>query len=87
MRAQVLAGQIYARDSAHGRAYDYGQGLAIGLGVQDVNAWPDLLASVTAEDIEAVARELLTSTASVTGWLLPPAMAEAEHLPTTEAAE
>ncbi len=80
VRAQVQANQIYARDSAHGRAYDYGQGLAIGLGVEDVNAWPDLLAEVSAEAVEAAARELLTSTARVTGWLLPAAQ-KTETLP------
>ncbi len=87
VRAQVHANQIYARDSAHGRAYDYGQGLAIGLGVADVNAWPDLLAEVGADEVEAVARELLTSTATVTGWLLPPQQAAAEGLPAAPEAE
>ena len=71
VRATLHAAQIYARDSAHGRAYDYGQGLAIGLDVADVNAWPDLLTDISAEEVEAVARDLLTSTARVTGWLLP----------------
>ena len=81
VRAQVHASQIYARDSAHARAYDYGQGLAIGLGVADVNVWPDLLVEVGADEIEAMARQLLTSTATVSGSLLPPGQAAAEGLP------
>ncbi|MFI0396514.1 M16 family metallopeptidase [Paracoccus jiaweipingae] len=71
VKTQIRAAQVYARDSAHGRAYDYGQGLAIGLTVQDVNDWPELLAAVTPDDIRAAARDLLTSKASVTGWLYP----------------
>ena len=77
VRAKLYAAQIYARDSAHGRAYEYGQGLAIGLSVADVNAWPDLLTDISAEEVEAVAQDLLTSTARVTGWLLPPETAAA----------
>lgn len=71
VRMAIKAERIYDRDSAHGRAYDYGQGLATGLTVEDVNAWPDLLAAVTAEDVRAVAAELVASPATVTGWLIP----------------
>lgn len=71
VKTRIRAAQIYARDSAHGRAYDYGQGLATGLTIEDVNDWPDILASVTADDVSKAARDLLSSKASVTGWLLP----------------
>lgn len=71
VKTRIRAGQIYARDSAHGRAYDYGQGLSIGLSIQDVNDWPDILAAVTAKDVRQAAADLLDSTATVTGWLLP----------------
>lgn len=71
VKTRIRAAQIYARDSAHGRAYDYGQGLATGLTIEDVNDWPDVLASVTAEDVSKVAQRLLNSKATVTGWLLP----------------
>ncbi|RJL04799.1 insulinase family protein [Paracoccus aestuarii] len=71
VKTRIRAAQIYARDSAHGRAYDYGQGLATSLTVQDVNDWPDILAQVTAEDVMAAARDVLTTRGSVTGWLLP----------------
>ena len=84
VRATLHAAQIYAGDSAHGRAYDYGQGLAIGLSVEDVNTWPDLLTEISAEEVEAVTAELLTSTATVTGWLLP---ADTDPDPAQEDAE
>lgn len=71
VKTQLRADRIYARDSAHGRAYDYGQGLSVGLDIEDVNDWPDVLAAVTAEDVRAAAEKLLGSTAVVTGWLLP----------------
>ena len=71
VKTRIRAAQIYARDSAHGRAYDYGQGLATGLTVEDVNDWPDILAAVTAEDVSQAAEQVLNSTANVTGWLLP----------------
>ena len=75
VKTRIRAARVYSQDSAHGRAYDYGQGLATGLGIEDVNDWPDILAAVTAEDVARVARQVLTSKASVTGWLLPAAPA------------
>ncbi|ATQ54971.1 M16 family metallopeptidase [Paracoccus yeei] len=71
VKTQIGAARVYAQDSAHGRAYDYGQGLSVGLTVQDVNDWPDILAAVTPDDIVSAARLVLDSRASVTGWLLP----------------
>lgn len=71
VKTQIRADRIYAQDSAHGRAYDYGQGLSIGLTVEDVNDWPDILAAVTPDDIRAAAKLVLGNPATVTGWLLP----------------
>lgn len=77
VRTQLEAARVYRQDSAHGRAYDYGQGLTTTLTIEDVNVWPDLLAAVTAEEVQEAARSLLRSTATVTGWLLPAEAAEA----------
>ncbi|WP_313136283.1 M16 family metallopeptidase [Paracoccus jeotgali] len=71
VKTQLRAAQIYQQDSAHGRAYRYGQGLATGLTIEDVNDWPDLLDQVTEADVMDAARLVLDSTATVTGWLLP----------------
>lgn len=84
VRTQLRAARIYQQDSAHGRAYDYGQGLSTSLTIEDVNDWPDLLAEVTAEEVQQAARELLSSTATVTGWLMPADPAAAPD-PTTAA--
>ncbi|MDM7255949.1 MAG: pitrilysin family protein [Paracoccus sp. (in: a-proteobacteria)] len=70
IKTQIRAAEVYARDSAHARAYDYGQGLATGLTIQDIEDWPAILAAVTAEDVRAAAA-ILQSPANVTGWLLP----------------
>jgi zinc protease len=82
VKTQIEAARVYTLDSAHGRAYDYGQGLATGLTVQDVNDWPDILAAVTADDVMQMARQVLGSEATVTGWLLPP---PADAVPTPAA--
>lgn len=71
VKTQIRAAQVFKQDSAHGRAYEYGQGLSIGLSIEDVNDWPTILESVTVDDLNAAAKDLLTSKAHVTGWLLP----------------
>lgn len=76
VKTQLRAARIYQRDSAHGRAYDYGQGLSIGLGIEDVNDWPELLAAVTAEDVRAAAELALGDRAGVTSLLKPAAPSE-----------
>jgi len=67
--AGVGASEIYAQDSGAGLARSYGAALAVGLSVADVQAWPDHLAAVTAEDVRRAAG-LLREEASVTGWLM-----------------
>ena len=58
-----------ARTAFFDRANRYGQVLASGLSIEDVEAWPDVLQAVSGEDIVAVAREVLEVESSVTGWL------------------
>ena len=70
LKAQLRADQIYARDDADRVANRYGSALAIGLTVEDVQDWPDVLQAVTAEDIMQAARTLFNKRASVTGWLM-----------------
>lgn len=70
IKLQIRANQIYARDAADSVANRYGQALAIGLTVEDVQNWPDVLEAVTAEDIMAAAKEVFNRKQSVTGWLM-----------------
>ncbi|WP_372884112.1 M16 family metallopeptidase [Shimia sp.] len=76
IRRQVRAAQIYARDSVESLANRYGQALASGLTVRDVQDWPDLLQSVTEAEILAAARQVLDRRRSVTGWLAAPGAKE-----------
>lgn len=69
IRTQLRAGQIYARDNVEGLANRYGAALSQGLTVQDVQDWPAVLEAVTAEDIKAVAAEVLDTKRSVTMWV------------------
>ncbi|NBX08509.1 MAG: insulinase family protein, partial [Marivivens sp.] len=69
LRTQLRAGQIYARDNVEGLANRYGAALSQGLTVQDVQDWPAVLEAVTAEDIKAVAAEVLDPKRSVTMWV------------------
>ncbi len=69
IKMQVRAGQIYAADNVEGLANRYGEALTSGLTVADVQAWPDLLQAVTAQDVMAAAREVLDPRRAVTGHL------------------
>lgn len=70
IKLQIRASQIYARDDADSVANRYGQALAMGMTVQDVQSWPEVLEAVTAQDIMQAASEVLDRRASVTGWLM-----------------
>ena len=71
LRTQLKASEIYARDNVGGLARRYGAALTSGLTVEDVQAWPDILQAVTAEDVLAVAERVLDRNQSVTGWIIP----------------
>ena len=47
-----------------------GRALTSGLTVQDVQDWPQILQSVTSDEIIAAAQNLLRPEASVTGWMM-----------------
>ena len=71
LRTQLRAGEIFARDDVGGLARRYGAALTSGLTVEDVQAWPDILQSVTEEDVLAAAARVLDRNQSVTGWVIP----------------
>ncbi|ABV92110.1 peptidase M16 protein [Dinoroseobacter shibae DFL 12 = DSM 16493] len=70
IKMQVRAAEIYGRDSVDARAREYGTALTSGLTVADVQAWPKVLAAVTAEDIKAAAEMVFDKRKAVTGWLM-----------------
>ncbi|MEN8841805.1 MAG: pitrilysin family protein [Octadecabacter sp.] len=71
LRTQLRASEIFARDNVGGLARRYGAALTSGLTVADVQAWPDILQAVTAEDVLAAAERVLDRDQSVTGWIVP----------------
>lgn len=70
VRTQLRAAEVYARDDVQGLARRYGAALAQGLDVADVQAWPDVLQAVTADDILAAAELILDRDSAVTAWIV-----------------
>ena len=68
---RMRAASLYARDSLSGPANIIGAGLAIGQGLEEVEAWPDRIGAVTAAEIDKAARSVLVERNSATGVLLP----------------
>nr|WP_245168801.1 pitrilysin family protein [Cognatishimia activa] len=74
IKMQLRAAQIYARDDADAVGNRYGRALTSGLTIQDVQEWPDILQSITGEEIVAAAERVFKVENSVTGWLRKPAV-------------
>lgn len=80
---RMQAEAIYALDSLSGPAMVFGQALATGATIDDVEYWPRDIAAVTAEQVQAAAAQYLDpdnpgTRPPVTGYLLPsPPPAEA----------
>ena len=70
IRTQLRASEIYARDSAQGLANRYGMLMSLGFTVDEIQAWPDVLQAVTAEDVNEAARRLFDPDRSVTIWVV-----------------
>lgn len=70
-RERLAIEAIYARDSLFGPARTLGQALTIGRTVDDVEAWPERIRSVSVEDVLAAGRQVFDPIRSVTGSLLP----------------
>jgi zinc protease len=77
IKFQIEAAQIYEEDNVQGLARSYGVALTSGLTLDDVLTWPDVLASVTIDEVMMEARRLFTETRAVTGYLMQPATDDA----------
>ena len=73
IKFQWQAEMIYMQDGVGDLARMYGAALTSGLTVEDVRDWPDIIASITAEEVMEAARQIFTETPSVTGYLTAPA--------------
>ena len=72
IKMQFRASEIYNRDNTQGMANAYGRALTSGLRLEDIYAWPDIVQSVTSDDIIAAAKSVFKKENSVTGWLMQP---------------
>jgi len=70
-KTQLVADATYQRDSQYSLATAYGQALAIGLTVDDVEEWPDRIRAVAADTVKQVAADDIVKREAVTGYLIP----------------
>jgi zinc protease len=73
IRTRIRAADIYARDDVNALARRYGEGLSVGLTLDDIAGWDEALAAVTEADIMAAAERVFDRRTAVTGWLVRPA--------------
>ncbi len=69
-KTKLIADAVYAHDSQASMARWYGEALATGSRVADVEHWTDRIRAVTAEQVQEAARRWLDKRRSVTGYLI-----------------
>lgn len=68
-RTGLLASVIFAQDSQSSLARIFGSALTTGSTIKDVQEWPQRIAAVTPEDVQAAAARFLVDAPTVTGKL------------------
>lgn len=71
VKTRLVREAVYARESLSAAARIFGTALSTGYTVADVEAWPERIAAVTVDQVNAAARAVLVPETSVTGLLLP----------------
>ncbi len=72
IKTQIHAAEIYAKDNVNGLARMYGEELAVGLSLADIQGWDETLGAVTLADVQAAAETVFDRRHAVTGWLTRP---------------
>lgn len=67
---RMQAEAVYARDASSAGARTFGATLAVGQTIDEVEAWPERIGAVQADQIKAAAKAVFRATHSVTGLLL-----------------
>ena len=70
-KKKLVAGAVYARDSLSAAPNIIGRALATGRTIEDIEAWPDRINSVTLNQVNEAARKVLIERRSVTNILRP----------------
>ena len=71
IKTQIQASEIYALDNVSSVARKYGAGLTSGLTIEDIEFWPDILDSITEEEIITAANMIFDRRNAVTGYIMP----------------
>ncbi|NNE80445.1 MAG: insulinase family protein [Silicimonas sp.] len=69
IKMRIRSSQIYSQDDISSIANRYGAGLTVGLSIEDIEDWPQILDEVTEEDILAAAQKVFDARRSVTGFV------------------
>jgi zinc protease len=69
-KARMIADYVYAQDNQSQLARMYGAALTTGQTVADMQARPDRIRAITAEQVRDAARRFLDKRRSVTGYLV-----------------
>ena len=70
-KARMQSAAAYARDSLSGPARLVGQALVTGRSLEELQAWPDRIGAVTADQVRDAARFVIHDDVAVTGILMP----------------
>ncbi|MBL8628416.1 MAG: insulinase family protein [Rhodospirillaceae bacterium] len=68
---RIIAGLVFAKDSSLGAAQAVGAMLVVGIPLDEIEATPDRLKAVTADQVRKAARKVIETSASGTAILLP----------------
>lgn len=71
VKAQLIASQVYKRDSVFGQAMEIGQNLTIGFEVADIDTMIEKIKSVTASEVQSVAQRYFSPDQLTVGTLFP----------------
>jgi zinc protease len=78
-KTRLIADAVYAQDNQATLARWYGAAIACGQTVAMVKAWPDQIRAVTADAVQAAAKQWLDRRHSVTGYLVKSLQSEEKH--------
>jgi len=71
IKAQVIAGQVYERDSMFSQAREIGELESVGLSYKDIDLMLDKLKEVTPEQVQAVAKKYFSDDTLSVAYLDP----------------
>jgi zinc protease len=71
VKAQLIASQVYKRDSVYGQAVEIGQNLTIGFEVGDIDRMIEQIKTVTAQEVQYAAQKFFDQDQLTVGTLFP----------------